>query len=430
MLLIYAPQLTPRLRYTFKVVLQNWCGWRIRFTNAREEFEQCDEAKLAYVPATAASSGDWKAHNLLFEEGLDKEYYETNQSFKSLFPGGIEASQSVDWFAAIFFNISRYEEWVNPHRDEYGRYEPHESILYKQGLLNRPIVDEWVIAIQNYLIGLYPKLAATVFKRKYQAAFSIDVDRPFLYKGRGLINRGAVLGKAMLEGRWKDIQEHLNVWFKRAKDPYDHFDAMIYHASLEGYSPIYFFHVGSYEEPDKNVRPDYSVYGRMIRLVPEAAWHASVRSMQDTSAGEKELSRLRKWRREGITRVRQHFLVNDLVNRPRHLESLGITADYSMGYAQQNGFRAGTGYAFPHYDFLTETALSIVHVPFAIMESAYQSYLPYQAMEMWAQWEQIIENTKAANGRLEIAFHWHSLSDHGPYEGWRAIYKKLVEKSI
>ncbi len=430
MLLVYAPQISSRLQYTFKVVLQNWCGWRIRFTLSREEYNACEEAKIAYVPAKEALDGDWKAHSLLFEEGLDKEYYETNQSFKSLFPGGVEASQSIDWFAAIFFNISRYEEWVNPHRDEYGRYEPQESVLHKQGLLSRPIVDEWVNALQAYLINLYPSLAATVFKRKYQSAFSIDVDRPFLYRGRSLGNRLAVFGKAALEGRWTDLTQHLYVWLKREKDPYDQFDAMVYHAQLEGYSPIYFFHVGSYEEPDKNVRKDYSAYGRMIRMVPEAAWHASVRSMQALEYGQKELSQIRKCRREGISRVRQHYLVDDLVHRPKQLESLGITADYSMGYAQQNGFRAGTGYAFPHYDFMTETALSIVHVPFAIMESAYQSYLPYQAMEMWTQWEQIIHNAKQANSRLEVVFHWHSLSDHGPYEGWRSIYNKLIEKVI
>ena len=430
MLLIYAPKLPNRLQYTFKVVLQNWCGWRVRFTLSRAEYDACEEPKLAYVPSPEAFDGDWLAHTLLFENELEKEYYETNQSFKSLFPGGSAISKGIDWFAAIFFNISRYEEWINPHRDEYGRYEPHESILYKQGLLDRPIVDEWVKDLQTYLIERFPVLASTAFQRRYQAAFSIDVDRPFLYKGRCLFNRIAVLGKSAVEGRWMDFNQHLRVWLKREKDPYDQFESMAYHASLEGYNPIYFFHVGSYEEPDKNVRWDYAAYGRKIRMVAEAGWHASVRSMSALKYGQKELNKIRTCRREGISRVRQHYLVDELIHRPRQLEEMGITADYSMGYAQQNGFRAGTGYAFPHYDFITESALSIVHVPFAIMESAFQNYLPYQSKEMWQQWDELIQQAKKANSRLEIVFHWHSLSDHGPYEGWRSIFNKLVEKAI
>ena len=40
--------------------------------------------------------------------------------------------------------LSRYEEYLPHIKDEYGRFEAKESLAFKYGFLEIPIVDKWV----------------------------------------------------------------------------------------------------------------------------------------------------------------------------------------------------------------------------------------------------------------------------------------------
>ena len=53
-----------------------------------------------------------------------------------------------DIFSAIFYLLSRYEEYLPYTPDKHNRYPPEESILYKKGWLQRPLIDEWVAAFR------------------------------------------------------------------------------------------------------------------------------------------------------------------------------------------------------------------------------------------------------------------------------------------
>ena len=78
----------------------------------------------------------------------------------------------------------------------------------------------------------------------------------------------------------------------------------------------------------------------------EVGIHPSYESNADSKRVEFELRHLEDALRTPVTKSRQHFLKMRLPDTIRHLAELGITDEYSMGYASESGFRAGLACPF------------------------------------------------------------------------------------
>ena len=49
-----------------------------------------------------------------------------------------------DVFAASFYLISRYEEYLPHEKDMYGRYAHENSLAYKERFLQLPLINIWL----------------------------------------------------------------------------------------------------------------------------------------------------------------------------------------------------------------------------------------------------------------------------------------------
>ena len=63
----------------------------------------------------------------------------SNGSYYSKSPAGIELG--IDVFGSAFFMLARLEELVKPDRDHYERFPAAASLAYREGFLDRPIVN-------------------------------------------------------------------------------------------------------------------------------------------------------------------------------------------------------------------------------------------------------------------------------------------------
>lgn len=58
----------------------------------------------------------------------------------------------ADFIASAYFLISRYEECIKRNvRDRHGRFIGTESVLYKAGVLNCPVIEKYGLLLRNYL---------------------------------------------------------------------------------------------------------------------------------------------------------------------------------------------------------------------------------------------------------------------------------------
>ena len=90
-----------------------------------------------------------------------------------------------DIFAATFYMVSRYEEYLEFKPDKHGRFCSSGSLAFKHGFIGIPVVDMWARELARSLVR---KFQILTFKRsEYKALVTFDIDEPFAYLGRNMI---------------------------------------------------------------------------------------------------------------------------------------------------------------------------------------------------------------------------------------------------
>jgi hypothetical protein len=123
-----------------------------------------------------------------------------------------------------------------------------------------------------------------------------------------------------------------------------------------------------------------------------------------------------------IVHSRQHYIHVLMPETYRQLIQLGILHDWSMGYAQDLGYRAGTGLPFLWYDLLEEKTTTLCIHPFSVMDVTlknYRSMLPEEA-------KRITFEMKCMCAVIGVPFtfivHNESLSEKQGWEGWHNVF--------
>ncbi len=113
----------------------------------------------------------------------------------------------------------------------------------------------------------------------------------------------------------------------------------------------------------------------------------------------------------------------------RALLRAGIRHDYTMGYAEAIGFRAGISSPYPFFDIERNYETALMIHPFAFMDTTLKGYLKQSPDEAWQSIKQLIDTVAEAKGTLSYIFHNENLSETFGWEGWRLIYEKILHYS-
>ncbi|MFZ9759506.1 MAG: hypothetical protein ACO3CJ_08665, partial [Burkholderiaceae bacterium] len=101
---------------------------------------------------------------------------------------------------------------------------------------------------------------------------------------------------------------------------------------------------------------------------------------------------------------------------------LGIQHDYSMGYPDVPGFRPGTAHPFAWYDLEQEQATDLILHPFCLMDVMCRNYQKMSAEDSLRLGQVLCERVQATGGEFGFIFHNESLSDTGPWKGWKRVF--------
>ncbi|WAC03604.1 hypothetical protein N7U66_09110 [Lacinutrix neustonica] len=146
------------MKYIFKQICTRIIGIPVNFTTTIEEFIAHDSLKMSYTRQPLSHEIFMRANELLFEQGLDdldlnvSEWEDT----KCFFANGESSALPFDIFAASFYLLSRYEEYLPHVKDDYGRFTAEESLAFNHGFLNQPVVDIWAFKFRKLLKAHYP----------------------------------------------------------------------------------------------------------------------------------------------------------------------------------------------------------------------------------------------------------------------------------
>lgn len=338
-----------------------------------------------------------------------------------------ESNIPFDIFAASFYLVSRYEEYLPFSADQHGRFEANQSLAFKAGFLYDPIIDQWSCKLAKMLQGFFPEFK--VCEREFKYISTIDVDNAYAYLYKGTVR---TIGAAMRDLFKMDFDENIKRFqtLSGEKDPFDTYSYLDALHKQYGINPYWFFLVGNYNTFDKNLPLDNEAFQDLIKEISkntEVGIHPSYESNNDFEQLKKEFNYLSGITEKSITKSRQHFLKLLFTETYQNLLKLGIKEDYTLGYASDVGFRAGTCTPFNFYDLYNEEETGLKIYPFQVMDTTLNQYLKLSVDEAMDKIAEMIRKVKQVNGTFISLWHNESLSDHGYWKGWEPVYKRMLE---
>lgn len=430
-MLVHVPRITDRVLYTFDLVLKQLLGLDFTLTSDADSFTAFEGPKLCYGPSKIGDAPFQKAVNLLFERHIHEQ--ETSsvefEDVKGLFPVyGKELLLPFDPFAASFYLVSRYEEYLPQVRDKYGRFQAESTWMFENGLLQKPLVDIWAIALKNRLKPVFPDLP---FKeRKFKFIPTYDIDAAWAYKHKGLYRTVGGFIKDLTAGDREGLRERHEVLRDKRKDPFDSFDFQFELQKTFKLKPIYFILCGEYDTNDKNISIRNEAFRSLIKQLGDYAdvgIHPSFSSYLNVEKLQTEIDALSEVLHRPLTKSRQHFLRMNLPRSYQKLIELDISDDYTMGFASQAGFRAGIADAFRFFDLENDMATNLWVHPFALMDGTMRDYLNLDVEASLDLAKQLVDEVKAVGGTFIYLTHNETLGGEKRWVGWPEMYRKLLE---
>ena len=339
-----------------------------------------------------------------------------------------ENAYTFDLFAASFYLISRYEEYLPHLKDKYNRYKVEESLAFKHGFFKKPIVNIWIKEFIEKLEEQFPNLNIQHPKFKYIS--TIDIDNAYLYRGKGFVRSTAFLLKAIGTFNFKAIKMAFLVTTNKRKDPFDTYSLQFNLQKKYNLDVRYFMLLGDYGINDKNISHTNSSFQVLVKRLADLApvgIHPSFGSNINEKKLAVEVKRLVDIQKREVNFSRQHFLQLSLPKTYKRLIEAGITNDFSMGYASHLGFRASIASPFTFYNLDMEQILPITIHPFAIIDDTLNFNMKLSANEVFGKISGIIEEVKQVNGTLISIWHNDTFSDEGVWKGWRNVYEDMVK---
>ncbi len=424
---IFAHQDVPRLRYIAGIILSDILGLKWDLTTDKRKIGK--NPVINYSDENVRGAFRIPPDPLLFETGITVREIKVTEwkGIPVFFQTRPESDIPFDIFAASFFMVSRYEEYLEFQGDEHGRFMASSSLAKKNGFLHKPVVDLWTRQFAMVLLQKFPTLT---YKRNYfRALLTIDVDEPFEYLGKSIFKsfggliRDFAVNKDQAGERYKVVKHAM-------KDPYEVFDYISERIEAEKPDVRFFFPTGDQSKFDHNPSWKNEEYRNLVRKISAkftCGFHPSYFSSDNQVLLNDELSRFRKILLTEVVFSRFHYLRLFFPGSYASLAGAGISEDYSMGFHDDPGFRAGIARPFLYYDLKDERQTSLRIVPFQVMDATLFKYCKLCAAESEEIVFALVDETRKAGGLFVSIWHNTSLLETTGGREWRGLFEKMLK---
>ena len=308
----------------------------------------------------------------------------------------------TDIVYAAFFFTSRAEELLVAKRDEHGRFAARFSMLSEKSRLQIPRLDEYGRLILKQLNLPLPEAG---FGHIY---LTHDIDSITQYRHL----RGALGGirRGETKAVWAALRNIHN-------DPQYTFPWLLEQdAKVKKAEPIYFVK----RTPGKGYDyPQYNLHGRDFKGLKHMLRHNNVylgvHGSYYGSIPPIEYSKM----------FRAHYLRCD-IDRMQRLADAGYTDDFTMGFADQAGFRLQTSRAVR---WINPKAMRLTHLtlhPLMVMDNTLSqpNYMNLTEDEAYFLCERLIDKVRLHHGDLCLLWHNSNINDSTYH---RSLYEKVID---
>ena len=421
MITVYSSVKSSRLEYVLHFIFKNLLEIEFKWT---QDSTNLDGVILNYSdeilpfqnyqiqPSGFLVDGNWDFKKYIFLKNKSNYFFPQEKG-----------DHDFDILSSIFFIISRMEEYHTKDYDEHQRFISSNSSLVKLNLEQNPIVDQWCFSLLSQLNAKFN--VELTSPRKFHQYPTFDIDNAYAFKYKGFSRSFGSFFKDLISFRFYKLKQRLEFLVGKIKDPYDNYDYILEFLKTNQLKSIFFFLLGDYAKMDKNINHKHPYLINLIRSISKnhlTGIHPSYTSFNNLEILKMEISRLDKiTSKTSISRF--HYLKFNFPTSYQILLKAGIKQDYSMGFSDRIGFRAGTCTPFYFYDLENESATDLKIFPFAYMDGVLNDKLNMTPEYSSKLISKIKHEVRKVNGAFNAVWHNESLSNQDRWKGWRSVFE-------
>lgn len=438
MIFIAAEKPSIRLEYICDVIFNRILRTPHRVITINEIRQSVSKYPAASLIYYTSENNSGPGSNVIPNEGLLEEEFIKNQDVFYKEEGGylqVLFSQNVfsgflfsfDLFSASFFLLTEYEKYTSPVFDEHGRYDEENYYLYKNHYHRLPLIHIYAEELWKRLIKTNPILTRDY--NYFDYSITMDVDSPYLYKGKpAWINAGGFV-KDLFSFRFSSVADRLATLFGNAPDPYDVFDYTL--AKADHKKLILFWLIDRNSAHDGRHTYKDKIYQSLIKKTHEKqisqGLHPSYTSFMDKMRIIHEKQHLELVLGKLVDKTRMHFLKYRLPQTYRYLIEAGIKEDYTSCTYKKPGFKNFIAVPFPWFDLENNTITPIILHPTMVMDRTLQKYMARDPEASFEVLKDYIDITFRYNGHFIFLLHNNTLSEKAEWKGWRPVFEKTIQ---
>lgn len=419
MLTLFVDNISPRIDYVFRIIFEDR-AIKYRLVTSIEEFKAAAVPKMVYSQKVLEDSFPTiKATNLLQESTVKKQLISVETWCQS---SVISFDGMPDVLASIFYVVSLYDDYIKEKKDQHGRNIGASSFLYQQNWLNQLIVERWIEALilfiekeNNYQI---PKQ-----KLPFSVMPTFDIDHAYAYKLRSSWRLFLILCKDVFLQKKDRIIERSEVLNQKKKDPFDTFNEIEAISNRFPNTKIFWL-LGDYGKYDRNIsfkNKEQKELIQRLNAISSVGLHPSYASNQSIGQLAKEKQRLETILNEQVKLSRQHFLKLEIPTTFERLERLGFSDDYSLGYADKIGFRAGVARPFLWFNLTKNSCSKLTLHPITYMDGTLKEYMNLSINEAVNRIRDLKKEVEQFGGVFTPLWHNETIGDFGNWKDWKAV---------
>jgi hypothetical protein len=289
----------------------------------------------------------------------------------------------IDIFSTCFFMLSRMEEAIIQDRDSNDRFAAKSSVAYQYGILDRPIVDEYVEMLWNMM----KHLDGNIERKAYKPSnfITCDVDWPFDVTKNSFYltcrkSMGDLIHRKSLKQCFNTLKNYtLEVLNFNDKDYLTENLRWMMDVNEEAGNKVSFYFITEYtSKNDIKVNFDSDKMRKLFNEINnrghEIGLHPGYNCFDSDQNFKKSAETLRRVLKEEnlsqrIIGGRMHFLRWDILKTPQLWDKYNFNYDTTLSYADAAGFRCGTCHEFSMFDLKSRKKMSLKQRPLITMES-------------------------------------------------------------
>lgn len=290
------------------------------------------------------------------------------------------------------------------------------------------MVDIWAY---KFKAALQNRFSEYVFsEKKYRIKPIIDVPSAYSFYQKGIMRTLGGTLKDLSQFKFKRLYIRFMVILGFQHDPFDTFKYIINKQKSSSYKFLFFFLIGDYSTYDKGININKKQFVSLIKQVADYC-HVGLKisffATDKIDVLKKEKVQMESIINNSLKASRQSYSRLNFPESYRHLVELEIKEDYTMGYVNYIGFRAGSCTPFLFYDLDYEVQTPLKICPYHVMD--YALLKTRSLLDKKQVLNELIKKIKKVNGEFVPVFHNYTFSDAERWKGFKELFNMILESS-